>query len=117
MHVQSHICMLFFFFLMIRRPPRSTLFPYTTLFRSFRGKEYRGYGFGTHYLVNHGVLPDMCILDRKSTRLNSSHSQISYAVFCLKKKNTMSMGELAPLAEVNATSSGPMSVSAALRTV
>src|SRR2546430_9220275 len=84
-----------FFFLMIRRPPRSTLFPYTTLFRS---------------VLLHGLLPRLgprnadhgvttvpkpirdrgiarAALDRKSTRLNSSHSQISYAVFCLKKKN------------------------------
>src|SRR2546430_7462231 len=75
----------FFFFLMIRRPPRSTLFPYTTLFRSAarvdvgepaarRLAGLRGFG---------GLLGR---LDRKSTRLNSSHSQISYAVFCLKKK-------------------------------
>src|SRR2546430_4292223 len=76
---------------MIRRPPRSTLFPYTTLFRSLRvagggvprvretaargGAQPRGRG-----------LVDLDNLDRKSTRLNSSHSQISYAVFCLKKK-------------------------------
>src|SRR2546430_11563095 len=76
---------------MIRRPPRSTLFPYTTLFRS--------------ELLRDGVAPREALLadplgrdraerlelrarDRKSTRLNSSHSQISYAVFCLKKKNT-----------------------------
>src|SRR2546427_7898975 len=79
---------------MIRRPPRSTLFPYTTLFRSHRGKP----GFSlmdleeTPRIVSrlqvagpseaHG----MVLQDRKSTRLNSSHSQISYAVFCLKKK-------------------------------
>src|SRR2546430_10866767 len=71
-----------FFFLMIRRPPRSTLFPYTTLFRSrpgFHGREQRVEGAFT---VGHGALRE----DRKSTRLNSSHSQISYAVFCLKKK-------------------------------
>src|SRR2546427_12905322 len=76
---------LFFFFLMIRRPPRSTLFPYTTLFRSVgtgaiphhhrtRGRPVRHHRHGQ--------------LDRKSTRLNSSHSQISYAVFCLKKKKS-----------------------------
>src|SRR5215207_10398936 len=72
-----HICS-FFFFLMIRRPPRSTLFPYTTLFRSPgpptsrtpRGRRRRSGTPG----------------DRKSTRLNSSHEWISYAVFCLKKK-------------------------------
>src|SRR2546430_343326 len=75
-----------FFFLMIRRPPRSTLFPYTTLFRS-RHRRNRAPAHhslqraGAHrreYRAWHG--------DRKSTRLNSSHSQISYAVFCLKKK-------------------------------
>src|SRR5438874_10188918 len=80
-----------FFFLMIRRPPRSTLFPYTTLFRSYRAQAGRqiavakrvgGYGD----LVE---LPaDAFRKDRKSTRLNSSHVEISYAVFCLKKKKT-----------------------------
>src|SRR2546430_11568945 len=80
---------------MIRRPPRSTLFPYTTLFRSDGGglcDAVRGYGRrlradqGLQQAagVPPGELPQ---LDRKSTRLNSSHSQISYAVFCLKKKN------------------------------
>src|SRR5579863_6806190 len=74
----------FVFFLMIRRPPRSTLFPYTTLFRS--GLSY----FDGTYLYEHadprrGSHPDWG--DRKSTRLNSSHPSISYAVFCLKKKN------------------------------
>src|SRR5438045_9793807 len=72
-------CFLFFFFLMIRRPPRSTLFPYTTLFRSVavlrRPHEWRR-PFAEHRLAR----------DRKSTRLNSSHLGISYAVFCLKKK-------------------------------
>src|SRR2546430_8542359 len=101
------------FFLMIRRPPRSTLFPYTTLFRSEedvahqqRGRDHGeqdgraageedeagllhgGHELGTgahpHLGEEHGEA------DRKSTRLNSSHSQISYAVFCLKKKNTKS---------------------------
>src|SRR2546430_17284055 len=80
---------IFFFFLMIRRPPRSTLFPYTTLFRSpaeaiavlepavqtCREKNFVGQ-----------LMRGLTRLDRKSTRLNSSHSQISYAVFCLKKK-------------------------------
>src|SRR2546430_7193368 len=86
-------CPLFFFFLMIRRPPRSTLFPYPTLFRSpssaptRRRRRFlshapplaqcRGSSAATHAETNR---------DRKSTRLNSSHSQISYAVFCLKKK-------------------------------
>src|SRR3712207_7809345 len=99
--------MIFFFFLMIRRPPRSTLFPYTTLFRSHVGharrraaaggahpgggrlrlgrvplRPHRGHapGGGPGRLVPAGVR------DRKSTRLNSSHANISYAVFCLKKK-------------------------------
>src|SRR5688572_30959557 len=84
----------FFFFLMIRRPPRSTLFPYTTLFRSLR-VEKRGHG-GRESSPCHGGhrVSGYCDSrveagsqrDRKSTRLNSSHSQISYAVFCLKKK-------------------------------
>src|SRR2546427_5031764 len=73
---------------MIRRPPRSTLFPYTTLFRSATETDpvnsvfpavYVPYGQGKLFLGKRR--------DRKSTRLNSSHSQISYAVFCLKKKN------------------------------
>src|SRR5256886_7909519 len=70
----------FFFFLMIRRPPRSTLFPYTTLFRS-PFSFFPGNNLATNW-ARRTQLP----LDRKSTRLNSSHSQISYAVFCLKKK-------------------------------
>src|SRR5256885_10483377 len=70
-----------FFFLMIRRPPRSTLFPYTTLFRSPGCYAFIGNGQGAHRLPGHGDGPD-----RKSTRLNSSHLVISYAVFCLKKK-------------------------------
>src|SRR2546430_7880814 len=76
----------FFFFLMIRRPPRSTLFPYTTLFRSARAvfrRERRGRGVPGRPLRS---APSSSRRDRKSTRLNSSHSQISYAVFCLKKK-------------------------------
>src|SRR5438309_8599186 len=72
---------------MIRRPPRSTLFPYTTLFRSIEGmREIRlRYGRAERF----ALVPTMGALhegDRKSTRLNSSHSSISYAVFCLKKK-------------------------------
>src|SRR5476651_2753892 len=70
----------FFFFLMIRRPPRSTLFPYTTLFRSLIKHPSDGAAF-----VDKAFLPFLPILDRKSTRLNSSHANISYAVFCLKK--------------------------------
>src|SRR3712207_8472674 len=97
-----------FFFLMIRRPPRSTLFPYTTLFRSdwrssgpgqrsplplcsdANGKEPDSNDHWREAVWSHPrpgpVLP--CQRDRKSTRLNSSHANISYAVFCLKKKKT-----------------------------
>src|SRR5206468_5809442 len=90
------------FFFIIRRPPRSTLFPYTTLFRSptlagafvkfdLHGhhlgveivEEAQHQGFGNHGQFGGTELP---MIDRKSTRLNSSHDQISYAVFCLKKK-------------------------------
>src|SRR2546428_4984210 len=87
---------LFFFFLMIRRPPRSTLFPYTTLFRSEHGEvadhlpgaEYDGAGrnAGQPILASGVGGGAEELTDRKSTRLNSSHDQISYAVFCLKKK-------------------------------
>src|SRR5438270_326160 len=66
---------------MIRRPPRSTLFPYTTLFRSPAGLQHR-----RDPAARRGVARMRDGRDRKSTRLNSSHSQISYAVFCLKKK-------------------------------
>src|SRR2546428_6330513 len=91
---------------MIRRPPRSTLFPYTTLFRSKRSHDAVGTGLAAlHHATNQrhplkasinlfdkverlGIdYIDDRIRDRKSTRLNSSHDQISYAVFCLKKKN------------------------------
>src|SRR5439155_26993369 len=72
-----------FFFLMIRRPPRSTLFPYTTLFRS--RPDWRRYrARPAQPLLER--LPCLARRDRKSTRLNSSHVAISYAVFCLKKK-------------------------------
>src|SRR2546427_7511117 len=81
---------------MIRRPPRSTLFPYTTLFRSVPEGGIvallgaNGAGKSTTLKAVSGLLRtergDVTALDRKSTRLNSSHSQISYAVFCLKKK-------------------------------
>src|SRR2546429_4651165 len=78
---------IFFFFLMIRRPPRSTLFPYTTLFRSYAdardGPNYNPFGKKrTHERHTSRDVEK----DRKSTRLNSSHGYISYAVFCLKKK-------------------------------
>src|SRR5438309_7618933 len=70
---------------MIRRPPRSTLFPYTTLFRSLSGQPARG--APRHARLQRGAaLGAARGSDRKSTRLNSSHSSISYAVFCLKKK-------------------------------
>src|SRR5438067_11322345 len=76
---------LYFFFLMIRRPPRSTLFPYTTLFRSRLGRRRECHRAA---LLLRGRRPARCAgEDRKSTRLNSSHVSISYAVFCLKKKN------------------------------
>src|SRR6266508_6238041 len=75
----SIFCIVFFFFLMIRRPPRSTLFPYTTLFRSRR--------WAVRPSTPGRTGPPLRRRDRKSTRLNSSHVAISYAVFCLKKKN------------------------------
>src|SRR3712207_8872651 len=100
---------LYFFFLMIRRPPRSTLFPYTTLFRSLR-QDLLGFGPLTGPGVRHllvrpdyedrraGVIATLFVslqqapvTDRKSTRLNSSHANISYAVFCLKKKKNNAM--------------------------
>src|SRR3712207_8385218 len=96
-----------FFFLMIRRPPRSTLFPYTTLFRSSSfilvSQNLIGAGLGP-FLV--GVFSDALapsygiesIRDRKSTRLNSSHANISYAVFCLKKKKNYNLlARIAPV--------------------
>src|SRR5436309_15915409 len=77
------LLVLFFFFLMIRRPPRSTLFPYTTLFRSRRESPR---GDQCWPSTAKAGLSLQRPLDRKSTRLNSSHVKISYAVFCLKKK-------------------------------
>src|SRR5215216_1208086 len=80
-----------FFFLMIRRPPRSTLFPYTTLFRSRRSSALRPRGRRPR------ARGRSARRDRKSTRLNSSHQIISYAVFCLKKKKNLPLGgEVAP---------------------
>src|SRR3712207_7452572 len=97
---------------MIRRPPRSTLFPYTTLFRSGSAPDIAGQGvanplallLAAALMLDHVLLADQATRlraavlrtlrdnvrtrDRKSTRLNSSHANISYAVFCLKKKNT-----------------------------
>src|SRR2546422_3003905 len=89
---------------MIRRPPRSTLFPYTTLFRSLvvlfvriigdevqvDGMRLRDFEFGFAL----GTTQDLAFLDRKSTRLNSSHGYISYAVFCLKKKKQMHLASV-----------------------
>src|SRR3712207_8960157 len=86
---------------MIRRPPRSTLFPYTTLFRSVRDGPGRGHdaqGDQEVHPLHRRLAPGAARLradlhdrraDRKSTRLNSSHANISYAVFCLKKKKTI----------------------------
>src|SRR5688572_31221151 len=75
---------------MIRRPPRSTLFPYTTLFRSLlEGEEHLKRRVQSGKRPVHGRAVALLEKDRKSTRLNSSHSQISYAVFCLKKKKKL----------------------------
>src|SRR2546429_6274387 len=93
----ASFCLCFFFFLMIRRPPRSTLFPYTTLFRSpvhILPKPRREFlAHSASHRQNSALhrriprrLPTIPHRDRKSTRLNSSHGYISYAVFCLKKK-------------------------------
>src|SRR2546430_9226229 len=103
----SYLFFFFFFFLMIRRPPRSTLFPYTTLFRSSVPTASTPQPFTSRCSIRNLTAaaegPGLCgpssfmlrkragssrfdQSDRKSTRLNSSHSQISYAVFCLKKK-------------------------------
>src|SRR5476649_1491047 len=78
-HINAH-----FFFFMIRRPPRSTLFPYTTLFRSIVRQQHTGFGIDLGDDI--GCASGARRPDRKSTRLNSSHTVISYAVFCLKKK-------------------------------
>src|SRR5258708_11921989 len=100
--------MLCFFFLMIRRPPRSTLFPYTTLFRSPPEKLRKNLPLIFEGTLVHETLPELGSVrfadqtqtrhafgrDRKSTRLNSSHQIISYAVFCLKKKNILLVGTI-----------------------
>src|SRR5690349_23425810 len=91
-----------FFFLMIRRPPRSTLFPYTTLFRS-PGREAEKPA-GKSLVPWHRGLPG----DRKSTRLNSSHVEISYAVFCLKKKTTVADRDRGIAAAVEAAKNGEL---------
>src|SRR2546422_6168125 len=94
----------FFFFLMIRRPPRSTLFPYTTLFRSVWKtsieKWENGYSITSAPLYYDGIVfsgigGGEFGVDRKSTRLNSSHGYISDAVFCLKKKISSNRGQAA----------------------
>src|SRR2546422_7322118 len=89
-------CVVCFFFLMIRRPPRSTLFPYTTLFRSPLRTPLHAASCRGQCLIERSELEWLgdarppCT-DRKSTRLNSSHGYISYAVFCLKKKKKQKM--------------------------
>src|SRR3712207_8503352 len=102
---------------MIRRPPRSTLFPYTTLFRSIHAQHcIRFWGSGspeaphlgrgispafTFFLHTHSRSSSPAAEDRKSTRLNSSHANISYAVFCLKKKKTLTNDYTATNAQVS----------------
>src|SRR5438132_8813856 len=86
-----YIVLFLFFFLMIRRPPRSTLFPYTTLFRSVPAAAVARIQTQSEMDGGSRRVGDLhahrrSVLDRKSTRLNSSHTVISYAVFCLKKK-------------------------------
>src|SRR2546426_3198319 len=113
---------------MIRRPPRSTLFPYTTLFRSERtgvpaaldamrlvlqasaGPRALGPGGFTEIVRRLGEMgyDRVPTVDRKSTRLNSSHLVISYAVFCLKKKNTCALREMPVVADVDANLPGPV---------
>src|SRR3989442_10042908 len=77
------------FFLMIRRPPRSTLFPYTTLFRSLFDAAIVDFPDPNTFALGKLYTTRFYRLDRKSTRLNSSHVRISYAVFCLKKKKVI----------------------------
>src|SRR3712207_7811486 len=102
-HVVLKLLSINFFFLMIRRPPRSTLFPYTTLFRSQRHFDRPASGAGQPDLARSmdgrggqraqpGDRARSPREDRKSTRLNSSHANISYAVFCLKKKKSNHYG-------------------------
>src|SRR3712207_8551771 len=89
-----------FFFLMIRRPPRSTLFPYTTLFRSgvafysMQARRLTWVATPARDVEAVALSPDGRQLDRKSTRLNSSHANISYAVFCLKKNKWVRCGNV-----------------------
>src|SRR3712207_8184472 len=101
---------------MIRRPPRSTLFPYTTLFRSRDGARHVAHRLlpveARGREVLHGLDPGLghrlevgirLELDRKSTRLNSSHANISYAVFCLKKKKKCKHVDILPVMDIDAT--------------
>src|SRR5688572_32287948 len=90
------------FFLMKRRPPRSTLFPYTTLFRStgkvvWHREVFNGPPLTKRHTKSSQANSTPATEDRKSTRLNSSHSQISYAVFCLKKKKAQDTSDVARL--------------------
>src|SRR2546430_7426331 len=96
----------FFFFLMIRRPPRSTLFPYTTLFRSqdkilfLKADQNIEFGRVQQAIEISRQAGVRVVGDRKSTRLNSSHSQISYAVFCLKKKKIQATLQLSRVVDM-----------------
>src|SRR3712207_8501606 len=107
--MRESVAIIFFFFLMIRRPPRSTLFPYTTLFRSIvknfgavsvlKGVDMHVRKGEVLGLIGDNGAGKSTLLktitgDRKSTRLNSSHANISYAVFCLKKKKPYSRRQL-----------------------
>src|SRR3712207_7992100 len=109
----SYNSLIYIFFLMIRRPPRSTLFPYTTLFRSYHaseprpGNDHHGERIPGSHRPAQAVRPDAGPGrgefpgprgggDRKSTRLNSSHANISYAVFCLKTKHHLPPSSLTP---------------------
>src|SRR5437870_9900630 len=95
LHRRDRPPLCFFFFLMIRRPPRSTLFPYTTLFRSDLPHAVRSAAASFPRVLGQRVSAQRdgrAVQDRKSTRLNSSHVAISYAVFCLKKKKKQTRG-------------------------
>src|SRR2546422_5121625 len=96
-HLVDYSLFFFFFFLMIRRPPRSTLFPYTTLFRSL-AEAGTASGDDGHLVLEPHLASGQVLerADRKSTRLNSSHGYISYAVFCLKKKKNTSKPHAPP---------------------
>src|SRR5438874_9325234 len=106
-----------FFFLMIPRPPPSTLFPYTTLFRSLVPASGRAQGSGDETARRlQATRAELEARDRKSTRLNSSHVEISYAVFCLKKKKKRAqlvpqhrpqLGAARPLCRIEGDDAGP----------